>query len=69
MAVRFDVRSHRFFEIDDPPRERTAERVPLTPQEIAQFKARYIRGEPDNGTRGYTLPGSILVGPKAPPRK
>jgi len=65
MAVIFDARSHRFFEHDDYPR--TGERTPLSEKERAQHAARKLRAEPDNGTRGYTLPLSFLVG--APPRK
>ena len=67
MAVQFDVRSHRFFETDTPPRPRTGERPPLSAKEQAQHAARKLRAEPDNGTRGYTLPLSVLVG--APPRR
>lgn len=68
MAVHFDVRSHQFYELDEPPRARTAERVPLSAKESAQFKKRGLHAEPDNGTRGYTV-GSVLLGPPGPPRK
>lgn len=65
MAVKFDARAHRFFEHEDYPR--TGERTPLSATEQAQHTARKLRAEADNGTRGYTLPLSVLV--SAPPRR